>query len=534
MKKFDYSLSQDLFRHILNHAKEIVFSLLAIGINILSIYFMTTRQEFYSFSSAFFFYSLLLVVLCFGLPLAGSYLLLRYSLENDNRTVLIIRRLIVVWMGILGLVGAIIMIIGGYPLSNLCSIGGNGSAFYRTVLVLSLAIWMHAMATAIRSFYLCQRRKAFACSLWISSLVPIFFNILAYMICTKFLAITFLPSPIAAVGILLGGACSFFYLYRYDQLHSRNIHSMALAQKQRATYRTSLVKELFSIASSTMTISFLTALPFLLALFLFVPLNHTLSADALIMEGSGISCVYILVFLLIPMAFVGCIRPAKRFIKFDIYDKNRKLACSLEDIILSVLFFAAFFGGFLFFLAKPLAILLEFNEIVTTFLSLSGLLMIFVSCSIVSINIMSFCGYKHDLIIYLAIACIGSVVATVLLAPKIGLFSVLIGLFLQQAILLFLCINHMSNRYELDCMRIVQIILRTFLAVICVNGIYAAAKLFLPFLILEKGPYLFITICICILLSFGVYVFAGVRLYIFKMIYHKNFRELWKELFHAS
>ena len=105
---------------------------------------------------------------------------------------------------------------------------------------------------------------------------------------------------------------------------------------------------------------------------------------------------------------------------------------------------------------------------------------------------------------------------------------------MQQAILLFLCINHMSNSYELDCMRIVQIILRTFLAVICANGIYAAAKLFLPFLILEKGPYLFITICICILLSFGVYVFAGVRLYIFKMIYHKNFRELWKELFHAS
>lgn len=202
------------------------------------------------YGTAYRIYSYILNVFTAGFPFAIATLVARYSVKNDNRSLLLIRKISLTVMAITGLAGMLLMAGFSGLLANLVAPARDVSIMAWVLRILALAIFFVPVLSAFRGFYQGRREmKEYAFSQAFEQLFRV-----GFLLSVSWLLVYALNKErvfalyTAVLSTSIAAVAGILQIYSFDRRRIVEIREGAAVQEYEGMEQSAMIREFLALA----------------------------------------------------------------------------------------------------------------------------------------------------------------------------------------------------------------------------------------------------------------------------------------------
>lgn len=495
---------------------------------------IATENNMVFYTGAYNYYNILLQISSAGLPYAIAALIAKFSSRDDYKTVLLVRKLSTLLLGISGLIMMAAFILLSGPLS-VSLLGADATAIDLKqmricFIILSLALFLVPVLYSFRSFYQgLKDLRAYADSQVIEQLSRVAALLgLGALVVYGFHMDRIWAIYMAVLSTSIGALVAILYYVRYDRRHIGQINRLARAQEGEAEDKLLLIKELFAFGIPYLTVSILGNSQTLINTHFFISLNTSLG-----MKYETAKLLYGIIQMQcdkitsIPQVLgIGFSAGIVPYMTIALEKRDMKeLHKNIRECLDTVLFFAIPICFAMFVLARPVYYLmygaanLNYGE---SALRWSSFLALATTITPICSSMMMTLHLRRESIFYLFI---GFVVKCITFYPLIrytGYSGAITSSVLCSMTIIYLCLAKISNKFDVNYKLTAIRACKMLLACLCMNGAFVVMRM-AGFSIVENHRLLAVG-------QMAVYALVGIVVY----LYVTSLMKVPQSIFHIS
>ncbi len=504
---------------------------------------IATENNMVFYTGAYNYYNILLQISSAGLPYAIAAVIAKYASRDDYRTVLLVRRLSTMILGVSGALMMLAFIVFSGSLSH--AVLGPGatpvdlSQMRTCFIILSFALFLVPMLYSYRSFYQgLKDLKVYADSQVIEQMSRVFALLgLGALVVYIFHLPRIFAIYMAVLSTSIGALTAILYYVRYDHKHIGAINRTARAQKQESVEKGLILKELLAFGIPYLVVSLLGNSQMLINTQFFISLNTSFGMPyetAKLLYGIiQMQCDKI---TSIPQVLgIGFSAGIVPYMTIALEKKDYKeLQKNVRECLDTVLYIALPICFVMFVLARPVYFLmygganLDYGEDALRWSSFLGLA---TTITPICSSMMMTLHLRKQSIFYLFVGFIVKCVSFYPLIRYTGYSGAITSSVLCSAAIIYLCLAKISNKFDVNYTLTLKRMAKMFLCCLCMNGGFVVLRM-IGFTFSETSRGI-------ALLQMAVYGVIGVLIYAYttykmklpQTIFHINsFRDLFRRI----
>ena len=495
---------------------------------------IATENNMVFYTGAYNYYNILLQISSAGLPYAIASVIAKYASREDYRTVLLVRRLSTLILGVSGFIMMLAFIVFSGSLSM--QVLGQGatpadlSQMRICFIILSAALFLVPLLYSYRSFYQgLKDLKIYGESQVIEQLSRVFALLgLGAIVVYVFHMPRIWAIYMAVLSTSIGALTAILYYVRYDHQHIGAINRLARAQESEQKDRSLILKELFAFGVPYLIVSLLGNSQTLINTQYFISLNTSFGMPyetAKLLYGIiQMQCDKI---TSIPQVLgIGFSAGVVPYMTIALEKKDiRELQKNIRECLDTVFYIALPICFVMFVLARPVYYLmygganLNFGE---DALRYSAFLALATTVTPICSSMMMTLHLRKESIFYLFVGFVVKCISFYPLIRYTGYSGAITSSVLCSATIIYLCLAKISNRFDVNYSLTLKRALKMLVCCLCMNGGFALLKL-IGFSITESSRGI-------ALLQMGVYGIVGASIYVYTTLLMK----LPQSIFHFS
>ncbi len=495
---------------------------------------IATENNMVFYTGAYNYYNILLQISSAGLPYAIAALIAKFASRDDYKTVLLVRRLSTLILGVSGLVMMIMFIGLSGPLS-VSLLGADATPvdlkqMKTSFIILSLALFLVPILYSYRSFYQGMKDlKVYATSQVIEQMsrVAALLGLGAFVVYVLHLDRIF-AIYMAVLSTSIGALVAIIYYMRYDRLNIGSIRVLARIQEKESADRTEIIKELFAFGIPYLVVSILGNSQTLINTHYFISLNTSLG-----MEYETAKLLYGIIQMqcdkltsipqVLGIGFSAGIVPYMTIA----LEKNdmKELQKNVRECLDTVLYIGVPICFSMFVLARPIYYLmygaanLNYGE---EALRWSSFLALATTITPICSSMMMTLHFRRESIFYLFVGFIVKCISFYPLIRYTGYSGAITSSVLCSLTIIYLCLAKISNKFNVSYRLTTIRLFRMLVCCVCMNGAFFLLRFF-GFRVVETNRLI-------ALLQLGVYALVGGGVY----LYTSSLMKLPQVIFHTG
>ncbi|MBO7703517.1 MAG: polysaccharide biosynthesis C-terminal domain-containing protein [Solobacterium sp.] len=495
---------------------------------------IATENNMVFYTGAYNYYNILLQISSAGLPYAIAAVIAKYASRDDYKTVLLVRRLSTLILGVSGFIMMMAFILFSGALSTQVlgadAIPVDLSQMRTCFIILSFALFLVPLLYSYRSFYQgLKDLKIYGESQVIEQLSRVFalLGLGAFVVYVMHLPRIF-AIYMAVLSTSIGALVAILYYVRYDRKHIGAINRMARAQKTDCADRGLILKELFAFGIPYLIVSILGNSQMLINTQYFISLNTAFGMpyeEAKLLYGIiQMQCDKI---TSIPQVLgIGFSAGVVPYMTIALEKRDfKELQKNVRECLETVFYIAIPICFVMYVLARPVYYLmygganLNYGE---DALRWSSFLALATTVTPICSSMMMTLHLRRESIFYLFVGFVAKCVSFYPLIRYTGYSGAITSSVLCSVTIIYLCLAKISNRFHVNYGMTFKRAGKMLLCCLCMNGGFAILKL-IGFTITESSR-------IIALLQMAVYGIVGASIY----IYTSSLMKLPQTIFHIT
>ena len=495
---------------------------------------IATENNMVFYTGAYNYYNILLQVSSAGLPYAIAAVIAKYASRDDYRTVLLVRRLSTLILGISGFIMMMAFVVLSGSLSM--QVLGEGATpidltqMRNCFVILSLALFLVPILYSYRSFYQgLKDLRIYGESQVVEQMTRVFSLLgLGALVVYAFHMPRIFSIYMAVLSTSIGALCAILYYVRYDHRHIGAINRMARAQKSEAAETSLILRELFAFGIPYLIVSLLGNSQVLINTQFFISLNTRFGMpyeQAKLLYGIiQMQCDKI---TSIPQVLgIGFSAGLVPYMTISLEKRDfKELQKNIRECLETVFYIAIPICFALFVLARPIYYLmygganLDFGE---DALRWSSFLALATTITPICSSMMMTLHLRGESIFYLFVGFVVKCVSFYPLIRYTGYSGAITSSVLCSAAIIYLCLAKISNKFGISYSITFRRAAKMILCCLCMNGGFAILKL-AGFTVTESSRGI-------ALLQMAVYGIVGAVIY----FYTSSLMKLPQSIFHFT
>lgn len=495
---------------------------------------IATENNMVFYTGAYNYYNILLQISSAGLPYAIAAVIAKYASRDDYKTVLLVRRLSTLILGVSGFIMMMAFILFSGALSTQVlgadAIPVDLSQMRTCFIILSFALFLVPLLYSYRSFYQgLKDLKIYGESQVIEQLSRVFalLGLGAFVVYVMHLPRIF-AIYMAVLSTSIGALVAILYYVRYDRKHIGAINRMARAQKTDCADRGLILKELFAFGIPYLIVSILGNSQMLINTQYFISLNTAFGMpyeEAKLLYGIiQMQCDKI---TSIPQVLgIGFSAGVVPYMTIALEKRDfKELQKNVRECLETVFYIAIPICFVMYVLARPVYYLmygganLNYGE---DALRWSSFLALATTVTPICSSMMMTLHLRRESIFYLFVGFVAKCVSFYPLIRYTGYSGAITSSVLCSVTIIYLCLAKISNRFHVNYGMTFKRAGKMLLCCLCMNGGFAILKL-IGFTITESSR-------IIALLQMAVYGIVGASIY----VYTSSLMKLPQTIFHIT
>ena len=501
---------------------------------------IATENNMVFYTGAYNYYNILLQISSAGLPYAIAAVIAKYASRDDYKTVLLVRRLSTLILGVSGAIMMLAFIVFSGSLSR--AVLGPGatpidiSQMRTCFIILSAALFLVPMLYSYRSFYQgLKDLKVYAESQVIEQMSRVFALLaLGAIVVYVFHLPRICAIYMAVLSTSIGALTAILYYVRYDHRHIGPINRLARAQEKEAADQGLILQELFAFGVPYLIVSILGNSQMLINTQFFISLNTKFGMPyetAKLLYGIiQMQCDKI---TSIPQVLgIGFSAGVVPYMTIALEKRDfKELQKNVRECLDTVFYIALPICFAMYVLARPIYFLmygganLNYGE---DALRWSSFLALATTITPICSSMMMTLHLRSNSIFYLFVGFVVKCVSFYPLIRYTGYSGAITSSVLCSMTIIYLCLAKISNKFGINYSLTVKRVLKMLLCCLCMNGGFVILK-WLGFTFSESSRGI-------ALLQMGVYAVIGAGIYAYtsylmklpQMIFHiGSFKELF-------